>query len=185
MTDRELQLQLIHAIIVAGKSAKFAQKAVIKLFGDDPREPFDIIQGWLATDRLKDKLLVAKTGNYKKIELALTQLANSDIDLRKCYEKELESIHGIGYKTSRFFLIWTRPDYRCAVLDVHILRWLHNQGYPNIPKSTPSSISQYLEIEELFISIADKMDLTPRQLDEKIWIEASGFGEYNPNYSER
>jgi hypothetical protein len=67
MTDRELQLRLLYAIVVAGKSAKFAEQAMARLFaGLGDRLPFDLICAWVADGSLDVRLREARVGNYGK-----------------------------------------------------------------------------------------------------------------------
>jgi thermostable 8-oxoguanine DNA glycosylase len=80
---------------------------------------------------------------------------------------EGRKIHGIGPKTSRFFILWTRPHERYAALDVHILRWLRGLGH-NAPRSTPNG-RKYGELEKIFLSEADKRGLSPGELDAQVW----------------
>ncbi|MCP4569021.1 MAG: hypothetical protein GY841_15715 [FCB group bacterium] len=168
----ELQLRIIYSIIVAGKSASFAKKAIHRLFPVETGEtPFEVIRSFVRSGHLRSHLESSRTGNYTKIERALEELSTSEIDLATCTVDELEAVHGIGPKTARFFILWTRPDSRYAALDVHILRWLRKQGY-DVPKSTPSG-KKYAEIEKLFLSLADRIGMKPSELDAKIWADSS------------
>jgi thermostable 8-oxoguanine DNA glycosylase len=98
----------------------------------------------------------------------LQQLAEAGLNLQTCEPADLEKIHGIGPKTARFWILWTRPDARYAALDVHILRWMRERGH-KAPKQTPSAPKTYARLEKAFLAEADKRGLTPRELDFKIW----------------
>ena len=78
---------------------------------------------------------------------------------------------GIGCKTARFFLINNRPDYRCSVLDTHILRFLAEK-FENIPLVTPNK-SKYYQIEQLFLDYCDQNSLHPREFDLQLWKQSS------------
>lgn len=172
MTNCELQYRICYAIVVAGKSADFARKALTRLFPAEFNEtPFETIKAFIDTGHLCVHLESARTGNYKKIERAFVELATSNIDLRTCSVEQLEAIHGIGPKTARFFILWTRPGVRYAALDVHILRWLRAQGY-DAPRSTPSG-RKYVLLEKVFLKEADARGLTPGELDAQIWEAAT------------
>jgi thermostable 8-oxoguanine DNA glycosylase len=69
-----------------------------------------------------------------------------DLDLHTCTIADLEAIKGIGPKTSRFFMLHSRPDQELIVLDIHILRYLKRRFRMKVPKSTPSG-KRYLAIE--------------------------------------
>ena len=178
LTDNELQCRILYAVVVAGKTAEFADRAMTQLHHLFLQH--NCIT-WFEAIRVIDKmgkllifLTAASTGNYTKIERSFRELANCKIDLRICEPQDLEKCHGVGPKTSRFFILWTRPGARYAALDVHILRWLHEQGHANIPKNTPN-YGVYKRIEKLFIDEADKLGLTPRELDWQIWENGSGY----------
>lgn len=169
VTDkRELEWRLIYAIIVAGKSAKFAQGAMDRLIERSCRSgAFEQIKSIIFADALAPILRRARTGNYTKLEKALRELVAADLDLSTCEPADLEAIHGIGMKTSRFFIIWTRPDAKYAALDVHVLRWMRAQGH-DVPRQTPSG-RKYLRLEKAFIEEAAKRNMTVRELDAQIW----------------
>lgn len=175
MAESDLQWWLIYSIIVAGKSYKFAERAVgkLKAYQRGKQLPFDMIRRLIDHHLLGSALRNARTGNYRRIERALREVVGSTINLASCSPDELEIIHGIGPKTARFFVLSTRPNYRCAALDIHVLRWLGAQGY-NVPPQTPTG-DRYAELERAFLREADRRGLTPRQLDSQIWEKASGY----------
>lgn len=165
----DLQWRLIYAIIVAGKSAKFTESVMGKFDAHrQQHDPFDFIKILIDEDNLGFVLRDIRCGNYRKIDRALRELVAAELNLETCEPVDLEKIHGIGPKTSRFFILWTRPDAHYAALDVHVLRWLKNHGY-NAPPTTPSSPAKYAELEQAFLTEARIYGLTPRQLDSQIW----------------
>lgn len=169
----EIQIKLIYAMIVAGKSAAFADTACRRLFQGLPHRtlPFRWIRE-MDSDALMIRLREARTGNYGKLHRGLQELTRAHLDLRVCGPEELEQIHGVGPKTSRFWLLWTRPDANYAALDVHVLRWLRAQGHA-APKQTPSSAKAYAALEKVFLEEAKRRGLTARELDLQIWEAAS------------
>jgi len=167
MDAQNAQYYLIYSILVAGKSAKFAEKKT-NLFvsgRNDDESPFDLIRRLMRDDILMDYLKVCKTGCYTKLNKTFRGIVN--LDAQTCDLTELEAIHGIGPKTSRFFIMWTRPDERYAALDTHILKWLKYLGY-DVPKSTPSG-NKYMEVQEIFLKEADERGRSPQELDGQIW----------------
>lgn len=175
MSDTELQLRLLSACIVAGKSAKFTEGAMQRLGLSD--HPFNTLRDRIGRNELDTWLRAARTGNYTKLARCFREIVAHTTDYyRTCTAEQLEQIHGIGPKTARFFIIWTRPDAIHAALDVHVLRWLKAQGHKNVPRSTPSG-KRYAQLEKTFIAEAQHRGLTPRQLDEQIWKAGSGYVE--------
>jgi hypothetical protein len=101
--------------------------------------------------------------------LDLMEKVGAGLDIATCTVEQLEDVHGIGKKTSRFFVMYTRPGkHRYAILDVHILDWLRSQGY-QAPKHTPKATSTYNRLEQEFIREADARGVTPLELDAAIW----------------
>jgi hypothetical protein len=171
MGVNELQYRLLYAIVVAGKSATFAEAAMQRFFsaygGRDT--PFAWIGSLKAQHQLAHALRGARMGNYGKLERSFSALAETEneLDLASCSPDRLERIHGIGPKTSRFFILWTRPGARFAALDTHILKWLRFLGQ-RAPKTTPSS-PHYRRLEQVFLQEADRRGVQPRTLDGIIW----------------
>lgn len=170
----ERQARLIYSVIVAGKSAKFTAK-VMDRFHQHRQEhlPFDFLRILIDEENLDWVVRDMRCGNYTKIERCFRELAAAKLDLMKCRPEDLEAIHGIGPKTSRFFILWTRPGERYAALDVHVLRWMRVLGY-DAPKSTPNG-RRYRELEVAFLAEADERKMTPRELDAAIWEKGSNY----------
>jgi thermostable 8-oxoguanine DNA glycosylase len=123
--------------------------------------------------RLETILRESRTGNYTKLAACIRGLLTAKLDLATCAPIDLEAIHGIGPKTSRFFILWTRPGAEYAALDVHVLRWLRLMGH-DAPKATPTG-AKYAELERVFLVLAKSFGMTPRELDHAIWIEGSNY----------
>lgn len=174
----EAQWRLMYSIVVAGKSADFARGAMDRFLaaaGNVP--PFRYLELLVQLKRLGSEIRKARMGNYTKLEKAFAQLADEKPDLLTATPEELERIHGVGPKTSRFAIVWMRPSERHAALDTHALKWLRFIGV-DAPKSTPDP-KHYAELEKVFIAEADRRGLPPRRLDALIWefCRAHGPGE--------
>ena len=164
----DLEWRLVYVLIVAGKSARFANNVQRRLHELVPEEVNPII--FLAEH--PDIFEEARAGVYEKLSRAVQELAKLDLDLSTCGPNDLEAVHGIGPKTSRFFIVWTRPDERVAVLDRHILKWLARRGF-TVPANTPANVNTYRRIEKAFLGEADRLKMSPRDLDLKIWGQAA------------
>ncbi len=134
--------------------------------------PFEFINRLIAGDNLLEHLQSCKTGSYTKLNQTFRGIVS--LNVLTCSVSELEAIHGIGPKTSRFFVVWTRKDQPYAALDVHVLRWLKYLGH-DVPKSTPSG-DKYLAIQKIFLDEAEARGRDPRELDSEIWLYSSNGG---------
>jgi hypothetical protein len=132
--------------------------------------PIEFLRRRLKDNGIDALLRHARTGNYTKLKAFIIEwVSGPPIDLWAVGPQELEELHGVGPKTSRFFIMWTRPGEksRYAALDTHVLKWMRYLGY-SVPKSTPSG-SKYAEIEALFLKECDKRHMTAREVDSMIW----------------
>ena len=82
---------------------------------------------------------------------------------------ELVRVKGIGPKTARFFVMHSRRDQKVATLDVHILKWLREQGVERVPSQTPQNEVAYKRLEEKFLKLAKGLGKDPAELDLEIW----------------
>jgi thermostable 8-oxoguanine DNA glycosylase len=169
----ELQEYILFCAVVAGKTAVVQAKKLddfLKPGRIRSMTPFEYIRSLSDKEHLNHMICDAKLGQYKRLTKIFEQIV--DIDLHTATMEELEAIPGIGPKTSRFFVLHSRPDQRIAVLDTHILAWLREQ-YPEmtIPRATPQSTSRYKELEDLYLAEAAKRKVNPETLDLQIWKE--------------
>lgn len=182
-TEEELEEFLIFAILVAGKKAKQQAKKLDAFLNDKKTlglssntTPFDYLEYLIKGNQLTHVMMKHKLGQYKRLLVAFLGILRFKGNLKNVTIEELESINGIGSKTSRFFVLHSRPNHKIAVLDTHILKWLNKVTGIPMPKNTPSSKKKYKEIEQLFLSEASKRNKDVATLDLEIWNYYS-----NPN----
>jgi thermostable 8-oxoguanine DNA glycosylase len=177
-TDKQLEEFLLFSIAVAGHNA-IGTAAAVERFIKGLTKPgndslFDLIATFASQygmDQLAASIQRAGLGCYSQRARSFLELAKAGLDLRACQPSELETVFGIGKKTSRFFVMYTRPAAsQWAVLDVHILRWLQEQGH-DVPSTTPRG-KRYDEIEGIFLEEARQRGLTTLELDKQIWQDA-------------
>ena len=172
-TDNELQELILFCIAVFNKNAN---QTAIKLekfleFCHLRRRHlshFDAVRRVARTIPMFELVSRFKFGNTTTKSKGFDEIVSLPIDLRTCTPEELEAVSGIGMKTSRFFILHTRRNARVACLDTHVLRWLRNIGCENIPKNTPSK-KAYLRIEQMFLSLADELQIDPAKVDLTVW----------------
>jgi len=164
----ELERFLLFSIAVAGKTAWMVEKAMSAFLGN-AKHPFAKVRRLAKQRQLKSKLRQARIGQYTKIARGFKEIAFSGLDLHNCTLDDLMTIHGIGPKTARFFLLHTREDARYAVLDTHILAFLREAGH-KVPKATPQGAKRYAELEALVLKIADEQNVSPADFDMAIWM---------------
>lgn len=166
-----LEAWLLFCIAVAGKTAKTTTRAINNFLSEreNNESPFEFIHRLACNGELRSTLKRHRVGQYNKLVKAYSIVCSFSTELLKhCSVADLETISGIGPKTSRFFIQSTRENTRYAVLDTHVLAWMKALGY-NVPKSTPSK-KKYALIEKQFLELADQLGKTPRELDTEIWL---------------
>lgn len=167
-TDEKLEELILFWISAAGKNGQTAAKCLDKLLTviDGKEYPFKSIR---KTDSLPKIMKQCGMGCYTSKSRSFIEVAGSDLNLRTCEPDDLEKIYGIGRKTSRCFIIHSRPNARYAGLDTHILKYLRLVGIEDVPKATPSSKKQYLRLEKEFLKLADLNEMSPSDFDLAIW----------------
>ena len=170
-TDDELQTFWIYSIVVAGKPSDWASRVVTKFLKNRKHmTPFYYIasMGY----GLRNTLVANRVGQYNRITLALEQ--SLDLDLQTCTVEDLESIYGVGPKTARFFLLHTREDVECAVLDTHILAWMRSFGI-DTPTATPNG-EKYADLEAIALRLmkSEFPGMSIADADLLIWSMMSG-----------
>lgn len=117
----------------------------------------------------KSKFIIEarKHGDIKKI---ITTLAKKDEI--KTREWLVKNIKGLGYKESSHFLR-NVGYFNFAILDRHILNVMKESGMiSEVPK--PLNKKKYLEIEQKFLKLAKKLDLSCAKLDFCMWYLRTG-----------
>ncbi len=172
--DERLQELLIFTICVAGKKASMIAPRVDQLFKWMQvrcGSPLPLNHGHLLPLDFYYHLSNFGIGCARMKSTAILQaadlIAHNELDLRTCTVEELEAIYGIGPKSARAFIMWSRPGVRHAIIDTHILKWLKQQGVVKVPKATPTG-KQYLRLEQEFLNRVP-MDMSPAEFDLSIW----------------
>lgn len=172
-SQEELEMFWLFCILVAGKNADWASVKLMDLFKNKPEDqtPFEFLKTHLVD--LNNILVSNKVGQYRRIQKAIEQ--SLEIDLRTASVDELMGIFGIGPKTARFFVLHTRKDAECAVLDTHVLKWLKGLVVLDVPSSTPP-MNKYQQLEKLAVHFMriHFPNMSLAEADLLIWTKMSG-----------
>jgi thermostable 8-oxoguanine DNA glycosylase len=176
----QLEELLLFCIAVAGKNATVTAKNMERLleYGRDYCDgtPFEIILELSKRYDLKTLIKDFGFGCQNVKSRGFIEASNAGLDLKNCTVDQLECIHGIGMKTSRFFLLHTRKNAEVACLDTHILQWLARHSNLDVPKQTPTR-KKYIELEKIFLKVAKVLNIHPADLDLRIWNMSRGSDE--------
>lgn len=182
---RSREAFLVFCIMVAGKNGARTVRVVERLFEGcrteysfvrgQPR-PFKRIKDLIGENRLHDRLVEIRCGQYSRIARALIALIDENIDPDDTSVEQLERIPGIGPKTSRYFMMRAHGEEHAA-LDTHVLKYLRSLGY-SAPRSTPGSKKVYSELEHCFIKEAHARGLTADELDGQVWEHYARAGPF-------
>lgn len=177
-TRRELEEFLLFCIVVAGKTAKVQDQKLdqfLKLL-EAAHEERGRNEGWYkpqATyfDMLfridpMDLLKRVKMGQYRRIYRGFKEVIWLDPETATL--EEIEAVPGIGPKSARFFILYSRPNQRVAVLDTHIMKYLRSTGLAS-DKDLPHG-STYKRLEQAFLELCDRRQISPIDLDFEIWL---------------
>lgn len=172
----KLEEFLLFCIVVAGKTAKTQSEALETFLTTwalaDGLSPFEKVQWMINRNHLLNTLKYSKLGQYTKLEKSFTNLVNSRIDLTTCTAEDLQKIHGIGFKTARFFLVYTRRECQYAIIDTHILKFIRDVLKVEAPLSTPSE-KKYMELEKVFLDYVKSTGKQVQEVDLEIWKQYS------------
>ena len=160
-------------MFVAGKNSDYASRCLDRLLNKTKGQtPFEYLSS-LGETGIHNALVAAKVGQYSRLTKGIMQSLSLDLASAKLIE--LLQVFGVGNKTARFFLLHTRPDCDCAVLDTHILAWMRDHQI-DAPKATPTNESKYLELEKIFLSVAKARfpHMSIADIDLLIWSKQSG-----------
>ena len=180
--DFELELMILFWVLAAGKNGVTASNCLRKMLtywaakitialpypGNENFTPFDVIRFILDEGvDLAQEMKQFGIGCFNNKAKTFKVLVESNLNLKTCSVDDLEKVPGIGNKSSRCFLIHSRPNQVYAGLDRHVLAYMRDQGH-SVPKSTPTG-KKYKEIEQQFINIVTSQGRTIADLDLEIW----------------
>jgi thermostable 8-oxoguanine DNA glycosylase len=163
--ERDLKLFAIYCVLSAQKDADRCARIAATV---DHYSKEECPLRWAARHARR-----LRTGQYGRVERALLGLAS--LDLATASLDELLSVHGVGPKIARFFLLHSRQGAEYAVLDCHVLRWMREREGVDAPVVTPKG-AKYRRVEARFQAIARERfpGWTLARVDLYIWSVMSG-----------
>lgn len=169
LDTKGLQEHMLFWILAAGKNGTTAARILNRILDEVVGNgmPFNVLKQY-GGDDMSFLLKMYGVGCYTHKARSIFELVRSGIDLKHCTIDQLEAIYGVGLKTSRCFLIHSRPNVQHAGLDTHVLKFLRAMGH-DAPKSTPSSRKLYAKLENIFLTYAEESGKTISEFDLEIW----------------
>jgi hypothetical protein len=172
----ELQEYALFCAAVANKTAVVQAKALDRFLNLSPFPmfpPFSKVRDMYLTKTLRANLEASRIGQYNRLENTFKELAYLDESLRTVETGRLEEIKGIGPKTSRFFILHSRPNQELIVLDTHLIKYFHSKKL--IPFNTHPTKKQYAEWEPKLVKyLKEEEGVTDfAQFDLDKWTEGT------------
>lgn len=182
-TEAELEEWLLFCIVAAGKTAKTQARLLEgflknlrelskNLTGKSGQSPFQLIYNADSIGSLRSEIEKSRLGQYNRLERSFRKTHDFINKMKTITRDELETIPGVGPKTSRFYLLHSRPNQICAVLDTHVLHYMRDNQLTTLT-TTPSG-KQYLLTEQAFLTHAQTINKSLADLDLDIWKKYSG-----------
>ncbi len=168
----ELQLFWLYCGFSVMRSRDRAQNALAQLLDSGVGNlPFDRLASLVQQGTLRAELEATRIGGWERLENFIRQTVALKLDLQAGSLEDFEAVHGIGLAKARFFLLCTRDDVRVAVLDRHILQFLRDRGYADVPDVTPKNRATYARLEAYFLQEAEKAGVHPAPFNLEQWRE--------------
>ena len=145
-----------------------AVEEISKLPALEHKKVLDILSKKTRFHHTKTKRILESEKIWKEIKPLLN--AKDALTLRNILAKK---VNGYGLKEAAHFLRNIGlSNNKIAILDRHILKNLHELNL--IPDAKIKSQRDYLEIEQIFISFADRMRISADELDLHWWSQENG-----------
>jgi hypothetical protein len=181
----QLEEFLLFCLVVAGKNADQQSRKLEDFL--QGKTPFSFIRSLGANGGVEEHLRRVKLGKYRLLGEAFRRVASSGIDLRRCSWEELTQFPGVGIKTSKFFVLHSRPNERHGVLDTHVLAWMRERlalsgsRRAAVPRHSPQDWANYRFWETVYFGLVLERERPPgkehagpidwAQVDLDLWKE--------------
>lgn len=166
--------ELCFCIMTPQSRAKYCREAINslkkdkKLFRADAKELRTYLKGVRFPEVKAQRIVEAR-----KVFPELKSMLNSSPDELRGWL--IENVKGLGMKESAHFM--RNIGFKgMAIIDVHIQNFLRKTGSIKDDKSLTKK--RYLELENKFLELAEKLNIPPEELDIAIWMYQSGEKEF-------
>lgn len=176
VTEDEYFYELAYCLLTPQTSAENAAGAVDELRrrrfrerGVNPEQILRRPEHYIRFHRTKAKRLSELRSRYSDV----VRILRSGLPAREARDKLVGLVKGLGYKEATHFLRNVGRNDGLAILDRHILRSLVQLG---AIRDLPVSLSRrrYLDIEQRFREVADRVGISLDELDLLFWSQATG-----------
>jgi thermostable 8-oxoguanine DNA glycosylase len=167
----DLQIFFCFCPAVAGKKATMISGMLYHFFADcgHPGTPFERITAMLEENSLDTHLRRSHIGKYNLLQKCYTTaVLDPSLELRYVTPEHLEKYCGYGMKSSRFLILHSQRNAKVAVIDTHILKYLREMNVDKVPNTIPTG-KDYLRLEGILLTEADRLGLTMSDFDLQIW----------------
>ncbi len=179
MSRSQLEWWVLFGICVANKPAKVTERKMRAFMemGSMTLPPFDAVQVMIEEGKLGRNLRKARFGQYTRINRAFRHAVR--LDVGNLSVEVLEAVPGIGPKTARMIMLYSRPGVEAVPLDTHVLKFLRSLGH-KASASTPAAGPTYRRLESAFIAEARRRHVSVRELDTQVWTSYAQYSDDLP-----
>ncbi len=172
--DQCLFGELCFCIMTPQSRAKNCREAVNRLKADNKLFTADLdeLRGYLKGVRFPEVKAQRIIEARDKLPELKQRLDSNPTELREWLK---ENIKGLGMKESAHFM--RNIGFKgMAIIDVHIQNFLKKVGVIEQDKSLTKK--RYLELENKFLELADRLKIPAEELDIAIWLYQSGEKDF-------
>jgi thermostable 8-oxoguanine DNA glycosylase len=178
-TESELQEFWLFCMAVAGKKATMIAGKIGEFLEEksEGATPFDYVRRLVEENRLRERMMAVKLGKYALLEKGYAGSVSADgPDFTTAPADRLQEIQGVGFKTSRFFVLHSRRDADVAVIDTHVLKYLASLGH-QVPSTIPTG-DAYLALEKIMLTAARTAGMSMAEFDLRVWKHYASNGQH-------
>lgn len=185
----ELEAYLLYVMTMANWEAKKAYDSLNRFLSESTESPFAYIKMLNAQEKLLHKMQEARIFRANQKQRYFQAASEFTQDLRTASIEQLETIKGVGAKSSRYFVNFTRVDADEVHPDTHIIKGLiahgvdvpkDKNGKPRIPSDAKAKNFKLIVLA--FRNIAQEYGLKNREMDYEWWRHFNKDTDFQSQY---